>query len=76
MSLVGKVIMNFKHAIARVLKGMDIWAGEGATFGAGVTALFVASLPNVGSRVPVRYHCGGWPEEVNTCLLNSYMVYL
>ncbi len=24
----------------------------------------------------VRYHCGGWPEEVNTCLLNSYMVYL
>ncbi len=25
---------------------------------------------------PVRYHCGGWPEEVNTCFLNSYMVYL
>jgi hypothetical protein len=24
----------------------------------------------------VRYHCGGWPEEVNTCYLNSYMVYL
>jgi hypothetical protein len=24
----------------------------------------------------VRYHCGGWPEEVNTCFLNSYMVYL
>jgi hypothetical protein len=23
----------------------------------------------------VRYHCGGWPEEVNTCFLNSYMVY-
>jgi hypothetical protein len=24
----------------------------------------------------VRYHCGGWPKEVNTCFLNSYMVYL
>ncbi len=28
------------------------------------------------STVIVRYHCGGWPEEVNTCFLNSYMVYL
>ncbi len=26
--------------------------------------------------VAVRFHCGGWPEEVNTCFLNSYMVYL
>jgi hypothetical protein len=26
--------------------------------------------------IRVRYHCGGWPEEVNTCFLNSYMVYL
>jgi hypothetical protein len=24
----------------------------------------------------VRYHCGGWPEEVNSRVLNSYMVYL
>ncbi len=24
----------------------------------------------------VRYHCGGWPEEVNACFLNPYMVYL
>jgi hypothetical protein len=24
----------------------------------------------------VRYHCGGRPEEVNSCVLNSYMVYL
>jgi hypothetical protein len=24
----------------------------------------------------VRYHCGGWPEEVSSCVLNSYMVYL
>jgi hypothetical protein len=25
---------------------------------------------------PVRYHCGGWSEEVNSCILISYMVYL
>jgi hypothetical protein len=24
----------------------------------------------------VPNHDGGWPEEVNTCFLNSYMVYL
>jgi hypothetical protein len=24
----------------------------------------------------VRYHCGGWSKEVNSCILNSYMVYL
>jgi hypothetical protein len=28
------------------------------------------------NTVTVRYHCEGWPEEVNTCFLNSYMVYL
>ncbi len=26
--------------------------------------------------IVVRYHCGGWPKEVNSCFLNSYMVYL
>ncbi len=31
---------------------------------------FIRSYPTV------RYHCGGWPEEVNSCFLNSYMVYL
>ncbi len=25
--------------------------------------------------VSVCYHCGGWPEEVNSCFLNSYMVF-
>jgi hypothetical protein len=28
------------------------------------------------SEVPVRYHCGGRPTEVNACFLNLYMVYL
>jgi hypothetical protein len=26
--------------------------------------------------VLVCYHCGGWSEEVNSCILISYMVYL
>jgi hypothetical protein len=26
--------------------------------------------------LPVSYHCGGWSEEVNSCILISYMVYL
>jgi hypothetical protein len=27
--------------------------------------------------VAVRYHCGGWSEEVNSCIsILSYMVYL
>ncbi len=44
--------MKFAHAIARVLEGVEIWAGRGATFGTGVTAPFVASLPPVGSGAP------------------------
>ncbi len=32
--------------------------------------------PMTVDMLTVRYHCGGWPEEVNTCFLNSYMVYL
>ncbi len=28
------------------------------------------------SIVHVRYHCGEWSEEVNSCILISYMVYL
>ncbi len=43
------VVVKFKHAIARVLKRMKIWAGRGATFGAGVTASFVTSLPAAGN---------------------------
>jgi hypothetical protein len=38
---------------------------------------FKCNKVDMGSyTVIVRYHCGGWPEEVNTCFLNSYMVYL
>jgi hypothetical protein len=46
----GIVIVKFTHAIARVLKGIEVRAGRGAAFGAGVTAQFVASLPAVRSR--------------------------
>ncbi len=59
VSPVGIVIMKFAHAIARVLKGMEICAGGGVTFGAGVTALFVASPPAVRSRAPTLLSRGG-----------------
>jgi hypothetical protein len=48
----GVIIVKFTHAIARILKGIEVRVGRGATFGAGVTALFVASLPVVRSRAP------------------------
>jgi hypothetical protein len=56
------VIVKFAHAIARYLKGMKIWAG--ATFGAGVTAPFVASPPIVGSRAPTLLSCGGRDRRI------------
>ncbi len=36
------------------------------------------TLESVGTStaIIVRYHCGGWSEEVNSCILISYMVYL
>ncbi len=53
VSPIGVVIVKFAHAIARVLERVKIWAGRGATFGTGVTAPFVASLPAAGSGAPV-----------------------
>jgi hypothetical protein len=59
VSPIGIVSVKFAHAIARVLIGMEIWTGGGATFGAGVTAPFVASPPAVGSRASTLLICGG-----------------
>ncbi len=51
--------MKFTHASARVLKGIKIRAGRGATFGVCVTAPFVASLPVFRSRAPTLLSRGG-----------------
>ncbi len=59
MSLVVIVIVKFIHAFARVLKGVEVRAGRGATFGTGVAAPFVASLPAVRSRAPTSLSRGG-----------------
>ncbi len=59
MSPMGIVVVKFTDAIVRVLKRMKIGAGRGATFGAGVAAPFVASLPIVGSRAPTTLSRGG-----------------
>jgi hypothetical protein len=55
----GLLTVKFAHAIARVLEGVKIWAGRGATFGTGVTAPFVASLPAVRSGAPTSLCRGG-----------------
>jgi hypothetical protein len=37
----------------------------------------LSSMMHVTCIILVRYHCGGWSEEVNSCILIiSYMVYL
>ncbi len=59
VSLIGVIIVKFAHAIARVLEGIKIWAGRGATFGTGVTAPFVACLPAVRSGAPTSLCRGG-----------------
>jgi hypothetical protein len=64
VSPIGVVVMKFAHAIARVLKRMKAWAGRGATFGAGITAPFVASLPIAGSRALASLCRGGWDRGV------------
>ncbi len=59
MSSMGIVVVKFPDAIARVLERIEIGAGRGVTFGAGVDAPFVASLPVVGSRAPTTLSQGG-----------------
>ncbi len=43
---------------------MEFWAGGGVTFEAAVTALFVASPPDVGSRAPTSLSRGGRDQRV------------
>ncbi len=59
MSPMGIVVVKFTDAIAKVLERMEIGAGRGATFGAGIAAPFVGSLPVVGSRAPTTLSRGG-----------------
>ncbi len=55
----GTVVVKFTDAIAWALKRIKIGAGRGATFRAGVAALFVALLPIVGSWAPNALSRGG-----------------
>ncbi len=64
MSLMGVVVVKFADAIAKVLERIEVWAGGGATFGAGVTAPFVASPPVVRSRAPTSLSRGGRDRRI------------
>jgi hypothetical protein len=68
----GVIIVKFTHAIARVLKGIKIWAGRGATFGAGVTVLLLLSplFPLLGAGLLLRCvkaaaTVGSWPSRAS-----------
>jgi hypothetical protein len=60
----GVVVVKFVDAIARVLEGIEIWAGGGVTFGAGVAAPFVTSPPAARSRAPTSLSCGGRDHRI------------
>ncbi len=49
MSLVGVVIGKFTHAIARVVKRIEIRVGRRATFGMGIATSFVVFFPLAGA---------------------------
>jgi hypothetical protein len=64
VSPIGVVIVKFAHVIARVLEGVEIWMGRGATFRTGVTAPFVASLPAAGSGAHASLCRGGFDRRI------------
>jgi hypothetical protein len=64
VSLMGIVFVKFTHAIARVVEGVKIRAGRGATFGMGVAVLFVASLSTSGSRASTSLSRGGRDRKI------------
>jgi hypothetical protein len=55
---VGVVVVKLTHAIARVVKRIEVWPGKRATFGMGVTAPFVTLLPVYWSWAPNSLCCG------------------
>ncbi len=64
MSLMGVVIVKFTHTIARVLERVEIRAGRGVTFGAGIAGPLVALLPTVGSRASASLSHGSRNRRV------------
>jgi hypothetical protein len=71
VSLMGVIIVKFTHAIARVLKGIKVWAGRGATFGAGLPLLLLPLFLLLGAGLPLRCveaaaTVGSWPPQAFT----------
>ncbi len=69
----GVVVVKLTHAIARVVKRIEVWAGRRATFGTGVAAPFVTLLPNWGSWAPTSLCRGGWDRRVVASLSVQYL---
>jgi hypothetical protein len=56
---VGVVAVKLAHAIARVVKRIEVQAGRRAAFGAGVAVPFVTLLPVCWSWALTSLFCGG-----------------
>ncbi len=65
-----------KAAIAVLTTTATATAAITAFAAAAAATAITAPATTAKRRTSVRYHCGGWPEEVNSCFLNSCMVYL
>ncbi len=70
MSLMGIVVVKFTHAVARVVKGIEVRAGRRATFGTGFAAPFVTLLTTCWSWAPTSLchgavTVGSWPPRAS-----------
>ena len=64
MCPIGVIIVEFAHAIGRVLESVKSRAGRRATFGTGVAVPFVGRLPISGSRATTSVSRGGRDRRV------------
>ncbi len=74
-------MLNWKKNVGNSEIFAEFWEGERLIAESNAERLTNSNPPTTGilarlSFISVRYHCGGWSEEVNSCILISYMVYL
>jgi hypothetical protein len=70
---VGVAVVKLTHAIARVVKRIEVWAGRSATFGTGAAAPFVTLLPIWWSWAPTSLCHGGRDRRVLTSSSVQYL---
>ncbi len=69
----GVVVVKLTHAIARVVKRIEVWVGRRATFGTGFAAPFVTLLPIWWSWAPNSLCHGSCDRRVVASLSVQYL---